>query len=521
MNELHTPRRLSKSRLIDFRQCEKRLWLQVHRQDLRTDDPDARMRMAIGNEVGVLARSLYDPKGVGVLFDAQRDGYSQVFESTRMALTNGRPLFEAGFAVGTLFAFTDLLLPERSEQGGVRWRLIEVKSAASVKEYHLDDLAVQVHILDQAGVPLARASIACVDSSWTYPGSSDYRGLLREKELLVEVRRRSPEVKHWADCAQLIVQQESTPDIKTGQYCHAPLPCPFFDHCSREMGPSPSVAGPIEWLPRVQTNALRTRLSDPEVLSMEQVEDELLNDLQRRVKTATMTGKPFADSIAARDAVTKVQWPLYFLDFESVNLTIPRWGGTRPFEQVPFQYSLHILHQDGHLDHREFIDLSGKDPRRTLAEQLTSDIAEDGGTVLAYNSAFEIRVMKRLAEGFEDLSLALMGIIGRTLDLLPIARATWYHPDQRGSWSIKAVLPTIGDRRGSYGDLQDVADGQQAIRAYMRALSVEDGGSDRDSIRTALLKYCAQDTYAMVLLWRHIEFIAAGMRPPSAEDSTD
>jgi hypothetical protein len=509
MSSTRQQRRLSKSRLIDYRQCAKRLWLQVHRPDLRAEDPSARMRMDIGNDVGELARKLVDPTGEGILFDAQRDGYDAVFEASRAAVPLRRPLFEAGFTVGLLFAFVDLLLPASGPDRDSGWTLVEVKSAASFKPYHLDDLAVQVHILDEAGVPLNGAAIACIDSSWTYPGGGHYAGLLRQHNRLEEARSRSSEVRRWTDGAQSIIQEKGEPDVATGDHCTSPFPCPFFDHCSAQSGPRPVITAPVEWLPRVQTKALKARLADPAIVSMEQVADELLNDLQRRVKAATLSGRPYTDSVAALRAVEQVQWPLFFLDFESVNLAIPRWAGTRPFEQVPFQYSLHILHQNGTLEHREFIDLSGNDPRRPLTERLIADIPSTaGGTVFAYNSSFETRVLKHLADTLGDLKLPLNDIIRRIKDLLPIARDTWYHPDQQGSWSIKRVLPTLGERSASYADLDGVSDGQQAILAYSRATSAGVDETERESIRRALIRYCAQDTEAMVILWRHLGRIA-------------
>lgn len=502
-------RRLSKSRLIDYQQCAKRLWLQVHHPELRKDDPNTRMRMDIGNEVGELARSLHDPKGEGILFDAQRDGYDTVFEASRAALPLRRPLFEAGFATGPLFAFVDLLVPTSVPDRDSGWTLIEVKSAASVKPYHLDDLAVQVHILEQAGVALAGAAIACIDSSWTYPGGGHYAGLLRQHNRLEVARSRSADVRRWADGAQSTLALTAAPDIKTGAHCTDPFPCPFIDHCSAESEPTPVVAAPVQWFPRVQTKALKAKLANPAIVSMEQVEDELLSDLQRRVKAATLSGRPYTDPVASLRAVEQVQWPLFFLDFEAVNLAIPRWPGSRPFEQIPFQYSLHVLHQDGTLEHREFIDLSGNDPRRPLAEQLIADIPNTaGGTVFAYNSSFEIRMLRQFTSALADLEQPLNGIIQRIKDLLPIARDVWYHPDQQGSWSIKRVLPTLGGQGASYDDLNVVADGQQAILAYARATSPGVDEPERDSMRNALLRYCAQDTEAMVMLWRHVEQIA-------------
>jgi hypothetical protein len=521
------PRLLSKSRLIDYRQCRKRLWLEIHRKDLREDDPSAKLRMAAGNEVGELARRLYDAQGNGVLLDAQRDGFQRVFEQSMELLPQRRPLFEAGYTADGLFALVDLLLPDGD---GRTWRLVEVKSAASVKDYHRDDLAIQVYILERSGVPLSGASVACIDTAWTYPGGGDYSGLLKEQDLLDEARRRAPEVHQWAQDAQLVAALAEAPAIAMGKHCQAPFPCPYSAHCQQQGStPSDPVAAPVEWLPQVRATRLKARLAEPGVVSMEQVDDRLLNDLQKRVKRSSLQGEPWCNPAAARAALQRVQWPLYMLDFEAVNPAIPRWPGTRPFQQIPFQYSLHVMNRDGTVDHHDFLDLSGADPRRALAEKLVRDIPasnaqEPGGTVLAYNASFEGQVISALATEMPDLTAALQDIKSRLMDLLPVARDAWYHPAQQGSWSIKKVLPTLGDGSPSYADLQDVADGQEAVEAYLRATSRGVDPAEVQHLREALLRYCKQDTEAMVKLWEHLDRLAgtggSGFEPEAADDGT-
>lgn len=501
------PRYLSKSRLIDLRQCAKRLWLEVNRRELRQDDPASQARMALGNEVGELARAIHDPQGRGRLFDAQRDGYEAVFEQSRSALNQRRPLFEAGYRAGFVFAFVDLLLPDERGSG---WRLVEVKSSASVKPYHRDDLAVQVHVLQSACVPLSGAAVACIDSSWVYPGGGNYAGLLKQEDLLEEARSRQTEVQDWVNQAQEVLSRQDPPRISIGGQCHTPFACPYMAHCSGGgTGQQTVETAPVQWLPQVRSRSLKARLAQPGVTSMEHVDDSLLNQLQRRVKTATLTGKPWTDPAAASRAIEKVRWPLYFLDFEAVNPTVPRWVGTKPFQQIPFQYSRHILREDGSLEHRHFLDLSGDDPRPALARQLLKDIpSECRGTVLAYNSSFEGSVLRALASELGEWVSGLMDISNRLMDLLPVARDAWYHPAQQGSWSIKRVLPTLYEGAPTYDDLDGVADGEQAVQAYLRATSPGVSPEEIATIRIELERYCAQDTLAMVVLWRHLVGIA-------------
>lgn len=319
-----------------------------------------------------------------------------------------------------------------------------------------------------------------------------------------------------------MLRKSEPPAIEMGAHCQTPFACPFSGHCTASAAqPGKPVSAPVKWLPQVRTRSLKARLAEPGVVSMEQVDDALLNDLQRRVKRATLTGEPWADPGSASDALTKVRWPLHFLDFEAVNPAVPRWAGTRPFQQIPFQYSLHVLHEDGQLEHREFLDLSGVDPRLALARQLLSDIPRDGvGTVLAYNASFEGQVLEALAQfvadagvtggrgNGESIARGLRALRARLMDLLPLARNAWYHPAQQGSWSIKRVLPTLTEGAASYDDLEDVADGLQAVQAYLRATAPGMDAAEVESIRQALRKYCEQDTQAMVALWGHLVQVA-------------
>ncbi|MFM8636794.1 MAG: DUF2779 domain-containing protein [Betaproteobacteria bacterium] len=504
------PRNLSKSRLIEFRQCPKRMWLQIHRPEQRQADPDAQARMDIGNEVGALARTLLAPAGDGILFDAQQEGYAAVFERSMVSLQARRPLFEAGFQHGSLFALVDALLPTDSPEG---WRLVEVKSSASVKDYQRDDLAIQAFILRQAGVQLEAASVATIDSTWVYPGGGHYQGLLKQTDLLEEAQAREAEVQDWRNAALQVCEQPEPPSVAMGAQCKAPFACPYTQHCQAAAGPADAtVTSPIEWLPGHQSSGLREFVTTHKPRSMAELPDALLSPVQRRVKHATLSNTPWVDRAALQPLLTGFAWPVHFLDFEAVQFAIPRWAGTRPFEQIAFQYSLHTLDSDGpqgRLTHTDFLDLSGQDPRRPLAEQLARDLGNSQGSVLAYNKGFEGMVLRALAAQFDDLAPALNAIEARLVDLLPITRATYYHPLQQGSWSIKRVLPTIPGQTG-YAALGAVADGQAAVQAYLEAVRLIETAPDQvNHLAQALRAYCEKDTAAMVALWKHLRDVSA------------
>lgn len=208
-------RTLSKSKLLAFRQCPKRLWLEIHCPEERADSAATQASFDIGHQVGDIARRLYDAKGKGALIDPQAEGFDAAFARSMRLLDSSQPIFEAGFKAGGALAFADVMLPVR--KGGKRaWRMVEVKSSTSVKDYHRDDAAVQAFIAKAAGVPLVSITLAHIDSQWVYPGNDDYQGLLVENELTDEAFNRGEEVQGWISEAQSIIRKRTAPKIGTG-----------------------------------------------------------------------------------------------------------------------------------------------------------------------------------------------------------------------------------------------------------------------------------------------------------------
>jgi hypothetical protein len=238
---------LSKSKLIAFRQCPRRLWLEVHRPALRIDSEASLARFEVGDAVGELARRLYDPSGGGVLIEPKREGWATAFERTRQLMAAGAvPVFEAAFAAGGALALADVMLPD----GAGGWRMIEVKSAGSVKDYHRDDVAVQAFVARRAGVRLSAVSVAVVDTGWTYPGGGDYRGLLVETDLTDEATARDAEVADWVADAGGVAELPQPPAARTGAHCTKPFECGFHAHCASL---EPPVVHPVSWLPNVRS----------------------------------------------------------------------------------------------------------------------------------------------------------------------------------------------------------------------------------------------------------------------------
>lgn len=493
----HTAHRiLSKSKLIGFRQCPKRLWLEIHQPETREDSHTTQAIFRTGHEVGAVAQHIYDPAGEGMTIDFQAEGVAAAVERTRMLLQTRKPLFEAGFAAEGGLAFADVMLPIADNQTPA-WRMVEVKSSTSVKTYQADDVAIQSHIAKASGVDLRSVSIAYIDSAWVYPGDGDYNGLLIEKDMTEAAFSRGAEVTAWIASAQQVAAQATPPDIPMGQQCDTPFPCGFQKYCNQNL---PEAEFPIAWLPRMQSTALKDFLTQSGARDMQEIPEAFLTPMQHRVRDATLCGQAYFDAEGARKDLLHYPLPAYFLDFETIQFGVPRWAGTRPFQMLPFQFSLHRMDAQGQLTHHDFLDLSGNDPSEAFVAELAQACAEPL-PVFVYHAGFEGSRLKELAQRFPTMAPALRAIHGRLVDLLPIARARYYHPHQHGSWSIKKVLPTIAPDLG-YDALPGVHNGAIAMTAYLEAIDPATTPQRKAAIHEELMAYCRLDTLAMVEIWK-------------------
>jgi len=488
-------RTFSKSKLMALRQCPKRLWLEVHRPDLREDSASAEAGFQVGYQVGDIAQRIYDTEGRGALIDVQSEGFNRAFERSAELLNTTQPIFEAGFSAGGALAFADVMLPAQQD-GKQVWRMVEVKSSTRVKDYHRDDVAVQAFVAQTAGVPLASIALAHIDSSWIYPGDEDYRGLLKENDLTAEAFARTDEVQGWIAEAQRVSAEAVEPVVDTGSHCDSPFECGFYGYCSSD---EPKPEFPVYWLPRFSSSKAQ-ELANQCVYDLSAVPDDLLNGKQQRVKNHTLANTVFFDAAGAATDLAPYGFPAYFLDFETIQFAVPIWKGTRPYQMITFQFSLHTLGASGQLEQTAFLDLSGNDPSEPFAHALIAACGEQG-PVFVYNAGFEKARISELAQRYPHLSEALLAINVRVVDLLPIARERYYHPSQQGSWSIKKVLPAVVPEL-RYDALDGVQDGGMAMGAFHEGIHPDTSATRKAEIEQQLLAYCELDTYAMVRLWQ-------------------
>lgn len=479
------PRGLSKSKIMAGLQCPKRLWLQTHRPDLIQDDK-SQQAYAAGNELGEAARRLY-PGGqlIEHVFDIPK-----ALAETQAALADQstNPLFEAAFQHEGVVVRVDLLF--RDEDG---LRLVEVKSTTSVKPLHITDSAIQAWVMENAGYQVKRVELAHVNNSFVYQGDGDYMGLLTHADITDAVSEIKHKVSGWANSFKTLLAGEM-PDIASGEQCHKPYDCPFDGFCNKDQAEYPLslLSYSRKFLEPLGAEGIIDIRNVPEAM--------LTTDKQRRIWTATVTGKPILDKAIATE-LAKLPYPRYYLDFETVGYVVPIWKGTHPYQSLPYQWSCHLETADGALTHMEYLDVDGtQPPMRHFAKSLVEKMGSDG-PIFVYSS-YEAGIIKGLIEMYPGLAKSLENIVDRLVDLLPLAQKYYYHPAMKGSWSIKAVLPTIaGDAPDlDYKQLDEVQNGLLAQEAYLEIIRPDTSKERRDDLSRKLLDYCKLDTLAMVRL---------------------
>lgn len=489
------PRRtgLSKSRVALFEQCPKRLWLSVNRPEHSQESDSTRHVFRVGHEVGAVACAEY-PEGIEI-DGTQGMAHAAELTAAALAADDRVPIFEATFIHDGVAVRVDLMIPD-----GEGWRVAEVKSTTSVKPYQRADLATQLWVLNGCGVNVTRASVRVLDRTFVLRSPGDFAGLFVDDEddeavaLLVDTR------------GQIISDAKTTlsgdePKLGPGPHCTDPFPCSFIEYCHRHLPPPPE--WPVELLPGVAGKRVARSLAERGVTDLLMVEQGTIAvPMLQRVHNATVSGTAWHGVTAIRRETDVWAYPRTFLDFESIGFAVPRWPGTRPYQQVPFQFSAHVDLGDGKLEQTGFLSMDGDDPRPACAQALA--MLPDTGSVIAWNASFERTCLWQLAQIVTEHSAALRSLADRLVDLLPVARRHYYHRDMRGSWSIKAVLPTLAPEL-SYDQLQGARSGLEAQDVYIEALNPETNDQRRAEIRQGLVEYCARDTLAMAVLLERLQ----------------
>lgn len=484
---------LSKSRFISGIQCDKKLWFDFYRKDLKLPtDEQTQAVFDLGHRIGILAQNMF-PNGK----DATPEDYSNLkpsIENTQKWISEKiETIYEATFSSKNAFCMLDILHRNEDEI----WA-IEVKNSTKVKDYHLTDASLQYFVMKNAGFAPDRFFMMHINNQYVKQGE-----LTSELFTLTDITEQVLAYQEWVaenlDRLLKMLEIELEPVVEIGGHCSDPFGCDYAHHCWKHVPPYSVFnlyrGGNKGW-----------KLYQQNILKIEDIpEDFPLTHFQKLQRNGLQVQQRHIDKKAIKNIISRWEFPLYFFDFETVFPAIPVLDGTRPYQQVPFQYSLHILDEDGKLTHKEFLadpkDFSnGKNPLKQMVEQLKKDFGNTGN-IVTYNQSFEVGRLNDLARHFPENAAFLHNLVGRIVDLLPLFQGGHcYFPAMKNSASIKSVLPAIAPDF-TYENLE-IQDGGSASSLFHQ--SIENGNFKYENLRENLLKYCERDTLAMVIIYQFL-----------------
>ena len=495
---------LSKSKYCGLWQCPKIAWLKKYKPEELTLDGSVLSRMEAGNEVGDLAMGLFGDFVEVTAYNGEKLDLSKMIENTKLEMSKGTSIIcEASFDYNGLYCAVDIL--KKQDDG---WAIYEVKSSTKHddnqddKPVYIADVAYQKYVLENCGVKLTGTYLICMNGDYVFAGTLDISKLFTVSDVAEAVAVEEKNITANLSIAERLLNCPDEPDIDLSTNCKNPYLCGFWKYCSKHV-PEQSVFNLYRMRFNKKIEYYRKGLITYEDLILN---PKITNDKQlRQMEFALQDKGTYVEKDNIRDFLGMLFYPLYFLDFETMQPVIPKYVGTKPYAQIPFQYSLHYIESEGgELKHKEFLAESGTDPRRALAERICEDIPMNA-CVTAYNKKFECGRLKALAADFPDLAEHLLNIRDHIVDLLVPFQSGWYYNRAMGgSFSIKSVLPAIfpDDPSLDYHNLDGVHNGGEAMTIFPKIKDMPP--EEQAKARHDLLKYCELDTYAMVKVWEEL-----------------
>lgn len=474
---------LTKSKYLVGLQCSRYLWVMLNEPD-RVPRPDTstQHRFDEGHLIGEWAKKLF-PDGI----DIPADNFTNNLRQTEELLKKRKPLFEAGFMVDNTFSRIDILKPVNSDE----WDIIEVKSSTGVKPVNIQDVSFQRYCCEKYGLKIRECFLMHINNEYIRQSEIDPEGLFTITEITAEVDRATNGIQQRIDNMFSTIIADKCLDVTIGEQCKSPYECPLKDECWNFL-PENSVFDLYG-----DRNKKSLTLFGQGIHAIKDIPDDFtLSGKQEIQKDCETTGKPHIEKKVIRQFLNTLEYPQYYLDFETFSGAIPLFDGTRPYQQIPFQYSLHVVEKENATaKHYSFLADGTNDTRHEFLSSLKK-VMGDNGSIVVYNQGFEKGVLNKLATVFPEYDEWVEGLNDRIIDLLaPFRSFHYYHPRQKGSASIKSVLPVL---TGTSYDHLDISDGMDASLAFLDIITNNAPEEERIKIRKDLEKYCALDTEGMI-----------------------
>ena len=484
---------LSKSDFMLFLRHPAWLWLKKHRRNV-LPKPDAALQALFdsGHRFEAFAEERF-PNAIRLGFDGFHE-YRSLPRRTHHALSKGaETILQGRFESGRTTCIIDVL----QRVHGNTFDLFEIKASTSVKPEHIPDLAFQKMVLEGAGLSIRKLGIIHVNREYVRSGHIQSDALSEISDATQRVDRVKDETIAQVKQALNIADLPAMPDVSPRHLKSGSLNnwMEVFEAVN-----GATAENSVHHLISVKPEQLG-KFEDAGIKSIDEIPDNFdLTERQRRQVTATKSGQRKIDHTAIKSFLSQVQYPIYFLDYETLSDVVPPFDGTRPYQQVPFQYSLHIQREPGaDLEHREYLHEEKSNPVPPLLEQLQRDIGDKGSGIVWYDS-FETRRNTEMGEMSPSHAAFLKDINDRVIDLMdPFYKGWFVDHNFHGSSSIKKVLPVLVPDL-SYAELS-IHDGETAKREWMDLVLHGKGSENRAKTFENLRSYCKLDTLAMVRIF--------------------
>ena len=489
---------LSKSLYIRGLQCEKSLWLKKKKPEvLQAPDDGAQAIFDTGTSVGELACELFSG---GERIEYTGDFGSQMAKTKELIEHGAKVIYEATFCFDSILVMVDILRIGKDELV-----INEVKSSTSVKDVYIDDASIQYYVISSLGYKVSAINIIHIDNSYVRGEKLELDKFFYAEDVTEQVKQKQADIPQIISKFDEILSKDVEPDIDIGPHCSDPYNCDAWEYCWRKQRGIPEYS--VFDISRLRSDK-KFELYKNGVVKFEDIKElDKFNASQQIQIRSELSGEQIIDKEAIKEFLDTLSYPLYHLDFETFQQAVPEFIGLSPYEQIPFQFSIHKDDGRGNLEHFEFLAEVGADPRYELALNLIKFIPQDA-CVLAYNMSFEKKVIRRLAEIYPQISNELMAIHDNIKDLMvPFAIKSYYHPKRQGSYSIKYVLPAlVPEFESAYKDLNLIHHGGEAMQAYEAMAYMP--ADEREAYKKALLAYCKLDTLAMVKVLEKLREVA-------------
>ena len=476
---------LTKSRFMSGLKCDLLLWNQYHSENTMHYSPKNESnlhRMNIQNDsVLLFARSLY-PDGIEV---SKKSNMYSAHHTTQKLIKERKTIYNASFLSSEYFSKTDILVPSTQDDS---WEIIEIKSSINIKRDNVKSLSFQLHVAKLCGLQINNCSILNINPDYVYDGNLAISQFFVKTSLTDKIKFAQEEFHRQLEYLKGLIKKTEVPQMNHEYSCSSPKNC-NLKTCWKDLGDGDIFnlregGDLVSKLYKSGIHYLKDIPNDTELSTSQKIQIEA-----ERNKT------PYLQEEKLKNFVDSLQYPLYFLDFETVNPALPLYNKTKPYQHVPFLYSLHVQETpDLPLQHYSFIDSGKQDPRLNILAELSKLILPIG-TIVCYNDTFEKRCLRESVQLFPEYSDWYSSINENFKDLSdPFKYFYYYHPNQNGSASLKAVLPALTGL--DYKEL-GINDGNMANLEFLRAKTMNLPQEEIEGIYQFLLDYCKMDTYAM------------------------